>query len=60
MKERRTNLEKRQRFNDLRAELLERLRAVCAEMSPHELARLTDRMVRVRLKYEPWSSVPDR
>ena len=58
MKERRTNPEKRRRFDELRSDLLERLRGVCAEWSPHELAKLVDGMVRVRLKYEPWSAVP--
>ena len=60
MDERRKNFTKRERFETLRVNLLERLRRVTADMPQRELERLTAAMTRLRLKYEPWSALPEQ
>jgi hypothetical protein len=60
MRERRTNLTKRARFDALRAGLVARLRRVCEGMPPRELERLTAAMTRLKLKYEPLTGLPER
>ena len=59
MGERRTNLRKREYFEQLRTELTERLRRLSGAMSHDELAALTARMTRLRLKYELSTGLPE-
>jgi hypothetical protein len=60
MKERRTNLTKRERFEALRASLLQRLRDVTKGMSPCDVDRMIAAMTRLKLKYEPWTALPEQ
>jgi hypothetical protein len=54
--ERRTRLDRRARFEEIRADITARLRRLCADMAPAELETLVARMARVQLKYEPESA----
>lgn len=58
MHERRTDISKRERFNTLRAALMERLRRVCAGWPQRELDQLAAKMTRLQLKYEAWTGMP--
>ena len=51
--ERRTRVDRRARFDAIKADLTARLRAVCADMAPTEFEALVARMTRVQLRYEP-------
>lgn len=53
--ERRKNQHERVRFDALKGSLCARLQRVCRTFSPTEFERLIVRMVRVQLKYEPWT-----
>ena len=57
--ERRRDSAKREHFQMLRRELLNRLRRVCHAMSREELDQLTARMTRLRLKYEQVTALPE-
>ena len=52
MEERRRNAVRRAIFDTASRELRGRLALVCAHLGEEELARLTARMTRLRLKYE--------
>jgi hypothetical protein len=54
--ERRTRIDRRARFEEIRAELSARLWAVCSDMAPAEFKTLVARMARVQLRYEPESA----
>ena len=56
--ERRRDLARRKRFDELRADLLYRLRPVCKETPVRELEQLTARMTRIRLRYESSVGMP--
>lgn len=58
MLERRSDLKRREQFERVRLDLLERLRRVCAARTPSELHQLVRQMVRVQLKYETRTAVP--
>jgi hypothetical protein len=60
MQERRTDISKRERFNTVRAALIERLRRVCADWPQRELDQLSAKMARLQLKYEAWTGMPGR
>jgi hypothetical protein len=51
--ERRTRLDRRARFEDIKADITARLRRVCADMAPAEFETLVSRLARVQLRYEP-------
>jgi hypothetical protein len=52
LQERRQRPERRVRFEEIRAEISERVRAVCGGMTPEECEALLSRMARLQLKYE--------
>ena len=52
LQERRQRPERRVRFEEIRAEIAKRVRAVCSEMTPDEFEALLSRMARLQLKYE--------
>jgi hypothetical protein len=52
MQDRRKQLERRARFEEIRREISERVRDVCRGMAPDECDALLSRMARVQLKYE--------
>ena len=53
VRERRQRPERRIRFEEIRAEIAERLKAVCSRgMTPDECEALLSRMARLQLKYE--------
>jgi hypothetical protein len=52
MKDRRQRPELRARFEEIRAEIAERVRKVCRGMAEDECDALLSRMARVQLKYE--------
>jgi hypothetical protein len=54
--ERRTRIDRRARFLEIKTDLTARLRAVCADMSGDEFETLVARMARVQLRYEPVSA----
>lgn len=54
--ERRTRVDRRARFLEIKADLTARLWAVCADMSGDEFETLVGRMARVQLRYEPESA----
>jgi hypothetical protein len=58
--ERRTRADRRARFEEITADLSERLRALCSEMAPAEFKSLVGRMARVQLRYEPESATWNR
>ena len=51
-RERRRQLERRTRFEEIRAEIASRVRAACRGMPVEECEALLSRMARVQLKYE--------
>lgn len=55
--ERRSSEQDRVRFDALKASLVQRLQWVCRTFSPMEFERLIVRMVRIQLKYEPWTQL---
>lgn len=55
--ERRKSEKDRVRFDALKASLVGRLQWVCRTFSPMEFERLIVRMVRIQLKYEPWTQL---
>jgi hypothetical protein len=54
--ERRTRIDRRARFEEIRADITARLRRVCANMPRIEFETLVARMARVQLRYEPESA----
>jgi hypothetical protein len=58
MQERRQRPQRRERFEEIRKEISERVRDVCRGMAPDECDALLSRMARVQLKYEI-ASLPD-
>ena len=58
MQDRRRRPERRARFDEIRAELSERVRDACGGIAPAECDALLSRMARVQLKYEV-ASVPE-
>jgi hypothetical protein len=54
--ERRTRVEARARFEEIRAEIGSRLQKVCASMAPADFESLVYRMTRLRLKYQAESA----
>jgi hypothetical protein len=54
--ERRTRVDRRARFEEIKADIAARLRRVCADMAPDEFEILISRMARVKLRYEPGSA----
>ena len=54
--ERRTRVEARARFEDIKAEITARLRKVCASMPPADVETLVCGMARVHLRYEAESA----
>lgn len=54
--ERRTRVEARARFEEIKAEMMTRLQKVCESMGPADAETLICRMTRVRLKYEAESA----
>jgi hypothetical protein len=54
--ERRTRADRRARFEEIKADLTARLRAICADMAAAEFETLVIRMARVQLRYEPDSA----
>lgn len=60
IQERRVDTAKRALFEDLRADLRNRLSRVCDDWPCAELDRLTARMTRLRLRYEPICALPEQ
>ena len=58
MHDRRQRPERRARFEEIRIEISERVRAVCRGMAPEDCDALLSRMARLQLKYEV-ASLPD-
>jgi len=58
--ERRTRVDARRRFEEIRADLTARLEAVCADMAPAEFESLVARMARLQLRYESESGTLGR
>ena len=54
--ERRTRLEARARFEEIKADIAARLRRVGASMAPADLESLVCRMARMHLRYETESA----
>jgi hypothetical protein len=52
LQDRRRRAEQRIRFEEIRAEIAKRVRAVCSDMTPDECEALLSRMARLQLKYE--------
>ena len=52
VQDRRRRPERRARFEEIRAEIAARVRAVCRGLPPEECEALLSRMARVQLKYE--------
>lgn len=45
-------MDRRARFEEIKADITARLRGVCANMAPAEFETLVSRMARVSLRYE--------
>jgi hypothetical protein len=58
--ERRTRVEARARFEEIRVEIATRLQGVCASMAPADVETLVCAMARIHLKYEAESSTCSR
>lgn len=59
MLDRRTDVVRRQQFERARRDLVQRLQRVCGHWPPDELHALTARMIRLRVKYDPFTGMPE-
>jgi hypothetical protein len=56
--DRRVDHKKRERFEQLRREIADRIRTVCASFCQSELESLTAKMARIHQRYESKTAVP--